>query len=131
MLCVSFQFFFWKSLRSDVSHCAKSVHIRSFLVLIFPYSDWIRRDTEYLSVCRPNGGKYGPKNSKYRHSSRSVKHAHKKVCLISSHWGTHCCPLFCIWYWYLYMICCPLGILRSHRILIDLLRCSWSQILLV
>ena len=28
-----------------------------FLVRIFPHSDWIRRDTKYLSVFNPNGGK--------------------------------------------------------------------------
>ena len=31
-----------------------------FLVLIFLHSERIRRDTEYLSVFRPNAGKYGP-----------------------------------------------------------------------
>ena len=31
-----------------------------FLVRIFTHSDWIRRDTEYLSVFSPNAGKYGP-----------------------------------------------------------------------
>ena len=31
-----------------------------FLVRIFPRSDWIRRDTPYLSVLSPNEGKYGP-----------------------------------------------------------------------
>ena len=30
-----------------------------FLVRIFPHSDWIRRDTEHLSVFSPNAGKYG------------------------------------------------------------------------
>ena len=29
-----------------------------FLVRIFPHSDWIRRDTSYLSVFSPNAGKY-------------------------------------------------------------------------
>ena len=29
-----------------------------FLVRIFPHSDWIRRDTEYLLVFSPNVGKY-------------------------------------------------------------------------
>ena len=29
-------------------------------VRIFPHSDWIRRDTEYLSVFSPNSGKYRP-----------------------------------------------------------------------
>ena len=40
-------------------HCMKSVHIRVFLVLIFPPSDWIRKDTEYFSVFSPNVGKCG------------------------------------------------------------------------
>ena len=31
-----------------------------FLVGIFPHSDWIRRDTPFLSVFSPNAGKYGP-----------------------------------------------------------------------
>ena len=33
---------------------------RDILVRIFPHSDWIRRDTEYLSVFSPNVGKHGP-----------------------------------------------------------------------
>ena len=33
---------------------------RVFLVCIFPYLDWIRRDTPYLSVFSPDAGKYGP-----------------------------------------------------------------------
>ena len=32
------------------------------LVRIFPQSDWIRRDTLYLSVFSPNAGKYGPES---------------------------------------------------------------------
>ena len=31
-----------------------------FLTRILPHSDWIRRDTSYLSVFSPNAGKYGP-----------------------------------------------------------------------
>ena len=30
-----------------------------FLVRIFSYSDWIRKDTPYLSLYSPNAGKYG------------------------------------------------------------------------
>ena len=37
-----------------------------FLTYIFPHSDWIRRDTEYLTVLSPNVGKYGPKNLQIR-----------------------------------------------------------------
>ena len=31
-----------------------------FLVPVFLHSDWIRRNTEYVSVFSPNAGKYGP-----------------------------------------------------------------------
>ena len=34
-----------------------------FLVRIFLHSDWIRRDTEYISVFSPNTGKYGPEKT--------------------------------------------------------------------
>ena len=44
-------------------HCAKSIRIRSYsgphFSCNFPHSDWIRRDTEHLSVFSPNAGKYG------------------------------------------------------------------------
>ena len=36
-----------------------------FLFRIFPHSDWIRKDMEYLSVLRPNTRKYGPKKPPY------------------------------------------------------------------
>ena len=36
-----------------------------FLVHILPHLDWIRRDTEYLSVFSPNAGKYGPEGTSY------------------------------------------------------------------
>ena len=57
----------------------KSVHIRSYSGLhfshILPYSDWTWRDTPYLSVFSPNGGKYGKNvdqnNSEYGHFLRS------------------------------------------------------------
>lgn len=47
-------------------HCVKSA-------LIFPYLDWIQRDTSHLSVFRPNVGEYGPENSKYGLISCNVK----------------------------------------------------------
>ena len=43
-----------------VKLCMKSVRIRSFLVHIFPHSDWIRGDTSYLSAFSQNAGEYGP-----------------------------------------------------------------------
>ena len=49
-----------------VKHYAKSVRIQIFLVRIFPHSEWIGRDREYLSVFSPNAGKYGPENLQIR-----------------------------------------------------------------
>ena len=43
--------------------CVKSVHIRSYFSphfsRIFPYLDWIRRDTSFLSIFSPNAGNAG------------------------------------------------------------------------
>ena len=49
------------------SHCVKIVQILSFffLVRIFPHSDWIGRDTSYLSLFGPSAGKYGPDETPY------------------------------------------------------------------
>ena len=43
----------------------------AFLVRIFPHSDWIRRDTQYLSVFSPKAGNKDQKNSEYGYFSRS------------------------------------------------------------
>ena len=43
------------------------------LVLIFLYSDWIRRDTPYLSLFSPNTGKYGPEITPYLDTFHAVK----------------------------------------------------------
>ena len=44
-----------------------------FLVRNFPHSDWIRRDTEYLSVFSPNAGKiWTRRSSVFGHFSRCV-----------------------------------------------------------
>ena len=59
----------------DKKHCVKSDRIRSYSgphsSLIFPHSDWMRRDTEYLSVFSPNAGKCDKNadqnNSEYGH----------------------------------------------------------------
>ena len=56
------------------SLCEKCPNVEFFLVRIFPYSDWIRRNTEYLSVFSPNVGKYGRENSVFGHFSRSDFH---------------------------------------------------------
>ena len=43
--------------------CEKCPNTEYFLVRIFPHSDWIRRDTSYLSIFSPNAEKYGPENT--------------------------------------------------------------------
>ena len=40
-----------------------------FLVRIFRYSDWIRRETPYLFVFSPNTGKYRPEKTLFGHFS--------------------------------------------------------------
>ena len=42
------------------------------MVRIFLHSDWIRKDTEYLSVFRPNAGKYGPEITAYLDNFHAV-----------------------------------------------------------
>ena len=39
--------------------------MKIFLVRILSDSDWIRRDTPYLSVFSPNAEKYGPEKTPY------------------------------------------------------------------
>ena len=49
--------------RKQFIHSVKRVHILSYsgpnFSRIVPHSDWIRRDTEFLSVFSPNAGKSG------------------------------------------------------------------------
>ena len=59
-------------MNKDNLHCVKSVKIRGFLVRIFPYSDRIRKDTEYLSVLSTNAGQYGPEKTPYLDTFRAV-----------------------------------------------------------
>ena len=51
----------------------KCPNMELFLVRIFPHSDWIRRDTSYLSVFSPNAGKYGPEITSYLDTFYGVK----------------------------------------------------------
>ena len=43
-----------------------------FLVRIFPYSVWIRKDTPCLSVFSPHAGKYGPEKTPYLDNFHAV-----------------------------------------------------------
>ena len=53
------------TLLSNITARKMSV-FRVFPVRIFPYSDWIRRDTMYLSVFSPIAGQYGPRKLRIR-----------------------------------------------------------------
>ena len=63
-----------------LTHCVKSVCTGSYsgphFSRIFPHWDWIRKDTEYLSIFSPNAGKCGKNvdqdNSEYGHFLRSI-----------------------------------------------------------
>ena len=50
-----------------------------FLVRIFSHSDWIRRDTPYLSVSSPNVGKYGPEKTPYLDTFHTVNKEKQEV----------------------------------------------------
>ena len=49
-----------------IKHCVRSVRSQKespfgvYLLRIFPHSDWVRGDTQYLSVFSSNAGKYEP-----------------------------------------------------------------------
>ena len=43
-----------------------------FLIRILPHSDWIHRDTKYLSVFSPNAGKYAPEKTPYLDNFHAV-----------------------------------------------------------
>ena len=56
----------WKWLFRDILTLReKCPNKEFFLVLIFPHSDWIRRDTLYVFVFSPNAGKYRPEKNPY------------------------------------------------------------------
>ena len=50
----------------------KSPNTEFFLVRVFPHSDWIWGDTEYLSVFSPNARKYGPEKTPYLDTFHTV-----------------------------------------------------------
>ena len=55
-----------------------------FLVRISPHLDWIRRDTEYLSVFRPNARKYRPESPRIRIIFTHCNYSH--MCIMLSIW---------------------------------------------
>ena len=75
--------------------CGKNVRIQSYsgphFSRIFRHSDWIRKDTPYLSVFSPNAAKCGENadqnNSKYGRSLRSVRTQKCWAYMSSSGWN--------------------------------------------
>ena len=61
--------------------CKMCPNTEFFLVSIFPYSDWIRRFAEEISVFSPNMGKYGPEKTLYLHTFHAVA-----VCDFLKNW---------------------------------------------
>ena len=54
------------------SLCEMHPDTEFLLVRIFPHSNWMRRDTSYLSVFSPNAGKYGPEKTPYLDTFHAV-----------------------------------------------------------
>ena len=52
--------------------CEKCPNTEFFLFRIFPYSNWIWRDTPHFSVFSPNAGKYGPEKTPYLDTFHAV-----------------------------------------------------------
>ena len=73
----NFYYFYGPLQKWPFSLREKCLNTEFFLVRIFPHSDWIRRDTQYLSVLSPNAGKYGPENTPYLGTFHAV------FCLLS------------------------------------------------
>ena len=82
--CSSLVSIMWESFRDNIAEEGKIVrNIRItllekcpnkefLLVRIFLHLDWIRRDTEYLSVFNPNAGKYRPEKTPYLDTFHAV-----------------------------------------------------------
>ena len=78
-----------------------------FLVRIFQHSDWIRGDTEYLSVFSPNAGKYGPEKSLHYDTFHAVRVFNVSLTILwtvgvrkltsSMSDGLFCCLIAQIW----------------------------------
>ena len=58
--------------KTQIALPEKSPNAELFLVRIFQDSDWIRRDTSYLSVFIPNAEKYGPEITPYLDTFHAV-----------------------------------------------------------
>ena len=64
-----------------------------FLVCIFPHSDWIRRDTSYLSVFSPNAEKYIPGKTPYLDIFHAVNNGNNNNNNIKKFLERHFCRI--------------------------------------
>ena len=74
--CFTWSVLKWSQIGTWLSLREKCPNTKFCLVRIFPYSDWILRDTLYLSVFNPNVGKCGPEKTPYLDTFHTV------VCII-------------------------------------------------
>ena len=83
------------------SHCVKCPNTEFFLVRVFLHSNWIRKDTPYLSVFSPNAGNYGPEKTPYLGTFQAVSMMAFLVSLLLffSMIFSHCCS-DCIVYFF-------------------------------
>ena len=64
--CTRFDIYCFKSIYLKIlTLCEECPNTEFVLIRIFPHSDWMRRDTPYLSVFSPNVGKYGREKTLY------------------------------------------------------------------
>ena len=96
------QLFATSSVGSTVWNVSK---YRAFSGPWFPHSDWIPRDTKYLSVFSPNAGKYGPEKTPYLETFHTVLLT--DTVLSELVWSTYNCSNltqifwnFIEWKWY-------------------------------
>ena len=90
---------FWWLWQQQLSLREMCPNTELFLVRIFLYSDWIRRDTAYLSVFSPNTGKYGPEITPHLDTFHAVSlYSNVLIVLMPYEWvfGTFTYPLHLI-----------------------------------
>ena len=84
-----------KKLKWEQSLREKCPNTEYFLVRISPHSDWIRRNTECLSVFSPKAGKCGPKKTPYLGTFHAVSLNQKLIFDLRHIWY--------IWFIYRYL----------------------------
>ena len=89
----------WIIINGHLSLSGKCPNTNFFLVRIFPHSDWIQRDTKYLSVFSPNARKYGPEKPPYLDTFHAV-------CIILNYLNISACKELILTVFFLVSIGC-------------------------